>query len=549
MVALGLLALHLQLYYTGDLARLFFVRIFFQVVLAATVIAAMKNVLGIRTIGSFAPVIVALAFLATGLPIGLGLFLGVLGVVLLTRASLHRERIVEPHRVAILITMVSVAITLVALLGLLGDLHVLFFAVLFPILITAWLAERYVEQVTRVGWRNPTKSLAWTLGAIMVSFVAMAQDPLVTGIQLNPLTWPLLVLLNWLLGTRVRFRLSERFRFLGVRRYGLDDDGFISGQFSGNVLTMVVRNREFIQRYNPPEAMASFTKAEAKRRLVPQGIPMARTYMVVARVEQLRDLEAWLGANHRFALKPASGFGGEGILLIQGKGPGGFQTNRGIMGQGELLAHARQILEGAFNLGRQDQVVVEELLSQHGDLGALVPEGLADIRVICFLGYPIMAMARLPTKASGGKANLHLGAVGAGIRLSTGVIVHSTWKGKPTERHPDTGLGLVGFRMPAWREILEVAVEAQRVSGLGYAGVDVALDSDHGPVVMEVNRRPGLEIQNVNLAGLLKRLRLIESLPPWEAAVEDRVDLAMALDVENWERLPAPLARPIVTSR
>jgi hypothetical protein len=153
-----------------------------------------------------------------------------------------------------------------------------------------------------------------------------------------------------------------------------------------------------------------------------------------------------------------------------------------------------------------------------------------------------MAMARLPTRQSGGRANLHSGAVGAGISLSTGRITSATWGGIRVDVHPDTGVLLKGFKIPRWREVLEIASASSEASGLGFTGVDVALDARHGPVVMEVNRRPGLEVQNANRAGLLPRLRAIEARGRLAGAPERRVDVAISLDVDGWAdvRLPPP---------
>src|SRR2546425_7216864 len=108
----------LQVEFASALARLFLVRIFFQVALAALVVATLKNVVGIRTIGMFGPVIVALAFLATGLLFGFALFGLILAVLLLTRVALRREQVQESHRVAILVTIVGVTISSIALFGL-----------------------------------------------------------------------------------------------------------------------------------------------------------------------------------------------------------------------------------------------------------------------------------------------------------------------------------------------------------------------------------------------------------------------------------------------
>ena len=39
---------------------------------------------------------------------------------------------------------------------------------------------------------------------------------------------------------------------------------------------------------------------------------------------------------------------------------------------------------------------------------------------------------------------------------------------------------------------------------LGYVGVDIVLDANYGPMVLEANARPGLNIQIANNQGLLK---------------------------------------------
>jgi alpha-L-glutamate ligase-like protein len=533
MAGFGLYCLFLQFEMSDALQRLYLTRIFFQVAVAALLIAAMKNVLGVRTLGLFAPAIVALAFLATGLILGLALLAVTLGTVLLTRASLVRERVQEAHRVAILVTIVSITIASIAVLGLQYQMHQLFFAVLFPVLIIGWIGERYVERVDRVGWEDPTKELLWTVAAIVISFLVIIQDPLINIVMFNPIAWFLLVFLNWLLGTRVRFRLSERFRFGGVRKFFLADNA-VQGDFGDDVLTMTVRNREFVGKYNPAGLLALLTKDAVKGLLLPLGVPMAATYLILRERSDLEKFKEWMKDHDTFALKPSSSYGGEGILLVKGKQGDLYNTNMGKMSASQIEALAFQILEGQFHGGQNDTAVVEELLIQDELVHDIVPMGLADIRVISFLGYPVMAMMRIPTVASGGKANIHLGAVAAGVRISTGVIFHSVWAGLPSPEHPDTGAALLGRQVPKWDEILEVAAEAQRLAGIGYAGVDIAIDAKRGPVVMEVNRRPGLEIQNANAAGLLRRLRTIERLPPHDLPVEERIRIVQKLDRENW---------------
>src|SRR5207245_89711 len=115
---------------------------------------------------------------------------------------------------------------------------------------------------------------------------------------------------------------------------------------------------------------------------------------------------------------------------------------------------------------------------------------------------------------------------------------------QPQPNHPDTDVALLGKAVPSWDEILEIAAEAQRLSGLGFAGVDISLDARNGPVVMEVNRRPGLEIQNANAAGLLRRLRMIEALRDGNVSLEERLLIVRQFDKDHWGLRPSRPAPP-----
>ena len=278
--------------------------------------------------------------------------------------------------------------------------------------------------------------------------------------------------------------------------------------------------------------------------LIPLGIPMAKTYGILRTRADVAAMRPWMATHDRFVLKPASGHGGEGILLVRGKAGAAYDTSMGPLTEAQVEVQALAILAGEYGGDHQDAAVLEELLEPHPALKELSPIGLADVRVISFRGYPVMAMMRIPTQASGGKANLHLGAVAAGVRLSTGTIVHCVWRGQPQPNHPDTDVALLGKAVPSWDEILEIAAEAQRLSGLGFAGVDISLDARNGPVVMEVNRRPGLEIQNANAAGLLRRLRMIEALRDGNVSLEERLLIVRQFDKDHWGLRPSRPAPP-----
>jgi len=543
IAVLAIYTSYLQLTMRDSLLQLFLVRNFFQVVIAALVIATMKNVFGLRTLGTFGPAIVALAFLSTGLLLGLGLFGLILVAVFATRAALAQQHVQGAHRVAILVSMIGVIISTVTLIGLQFEQHELFYAVLFPVLISAWMGESYVEETVRVGWGPPTLDLAGTIVAIVVSFVVITQDWLVDFVMANPTSWLVIVLTNWFLGTRIRLRIGEYFRFWGPIHYGGDGPG--PGDYRGDILTMVVRNRDFVAKYNPTGVMARAGKDAVRKLLQPYGIPVAKTYLTITRWGEMDSFRDWMSIHNKFAIKPDRGYGGEGILLVKGGGWNGhYDTNMGVLDAPAIESHVRSILDGEFHDGG-DSALVEELLAEDSSLRKVAPVGLADFRIISFLGYPVMAMMRIPTSSSGGKANLHSGAVAAGVQISTGMITHAVLHGNAQPCHPDTGDVILGQKVPDFDEILEVAAEAQRLTGLGFAGVDVCLVAGRGPVVMEVNRRPGLEIQNANAAGLLRRLRIIEELPKREKPVEERIELAKRLDSGGWQIPPEQSLEPV----
>jgi alpha-L-glutamate ligase-like protein len=155
--------------------------------------------------------------------------------------------------------------------------------------------------------------------------------------------------------------------------------------------------------------------------------------------------------------------------------------------------------------------------------------GVPDIRVLVFIGYPVMAMVRLPTRHSRGKANLHQGAVGAGLDLATGRTTFGVLGNSAIDEHPDTGAPIAGLQIPHWDALLDLASRCYELTGLGYLGVDIVLDREHGPMLLELNARPGLNIQIANRCGLALRLRAVE-----RAAGEAAADARIAFSREHF---------------
>lgn len=287
---------------------------------------------------------------------------------------------------------------------------------------------------------------------------------------------------------------------------------------SRKLLGMNARNLSFIRPYNRKSGFRlADDKILSKRVMKKNGIAVPA---LLAKIKNHDDLENfdWQTLASSFALKPNHGFGGEGILVVYAKSKKHPDTwikaDGSLVSVEDLKSHIRNILDGTYSLSnRPDTAFFEERLQLLKLFKPYAHRGIPDIRVIVFNKVPVMAMLRLPTKHSGGKANLQQGAVGVGIDLATGTTTTAVWqKSKIIEYLPDTRLLLSGIKIPYWNDILKLAVRSQEVSGLGFLGADVAIDKERGPVLLELNARPGLSIQIANLSGLKERLERVAGL-------------------------------------
>lgn len=283
---------------------------------------------------------------------------------------------------------------------------------------------------------------------------------------------------------------------------------------ANGVLGLNRRNGDYIARYNPRRLYPRVDdKVLTKELAIDAGIAVPALYRVLSEQHEIESLGE-IGREHqRFVVKPAHGAGGNGIVVIRGVRNGRYQLPSGRLVDEDALAHhISSALSGLYSLGgHRDRVLIEYCVQSHPIFEPLAYAGVPDVRLIVLLGYPVMAMSRLPTRLSEGKANLHQGAVGAGIDLATGVTTGGVLGNDRIVDHPDTGHAIAGLEIPHWDSILDLGARAYEIAGLGYIGVDIVIDRDLGPLVLELNARPGMNIQIANRAGLLSRLRAIEA--------------------------------------
>ncbi len=274
------------------------------------------------------------------------------------------------------------------------------------------------------------------------------------------------------------------------------------------VLGLNGRNLNVLTAWNPkPLYRLADDKLATKELCAQYGIAVPQTFAVVDHPVQVRRLDRLVGSHSEFIVKPVRGAGGRGVVLITGRSDRSFMTVGGTMSSADLRYHLLEILGGTYSLGgRADRAMIEQRIASHPALAAWSAGGTPDVRIVLFRGAPIMAMLRLPTSRSAGRANLHQGALGVGLDLRTGSAIAAVCEGKTVDRHVDSGLSIGDIAVPAWPEILAVARRLAAVIGLGYLGVDIVLDDRARPVVLEANGRPGLTIQIANRCGLLKKI-------------------------------------------
>jgi alpha-L-glutamate ligase-like protein len=285
-----------------------------------------------------------------------------------------------------------------------------------------------------------------------------------------------------------------------------------------NVLGMNSRNLLYVRPYNRKiSRRLADDKIHSKRVLKKNGIPVPAIIDKIISHEALEKFD-WNSLPNSFVLKPNRGFGGEGIVVLYGRKKNCSDTwikaDGSVVTIEDLKTHVQNILDGTYSLSNTpDTAFFEERMKLLKLFKPYVYKGIPDIRVLVFNKVPIMAMLRLPTKESGGKANLQQGAIGLGIDLASGTTTTAVQgKAKMIEYLPGSRLLLSGLKIPYWKDILRMAVRCQEISKLGYLGADIAIDGDKGPVVVELNARPGLSIQVANLAGLAERLRRVVGL-------------------------------------
>ncbi|MEL6968966.1 MAG: sugar-transfer associated ATP-grasp domain-containing protein [Bacteroidota bacterium] len=288
---------------------------------------------------------------------------------------------------------------------------------------------------------------------------------------------------------------------------------FSSSTPAGGALGINERNLRYVYARNNKEAFPyADDKIICKEALDAAGIACASTYGIIERIGDIPEI--WQGLQHheRLAVKPAKGSGGGGIMILKKNDEGRWCSGGRVLSDEQIFSHLAQLLMGMYSFGTSDRVLIEQCIIPHSFFHEIYPAGVPDFRVILLDQKPAMGMLRLPTARSNGKANLHQGGLGIGIDMEKGTLAYA-YDGQAYHIvHPDSQQQILGKKIPYWEALLELSIQtAEAFPELGYLGVDIVLDQELGPLIMEINVRPGLGIQLANRASLKQLLQKISS--------------------------------------
>ncbi len=282
-----------------------------------------------------------------------------------------------------------------------------------------------------------------------------------------------------------------------------------------DLLGINARNALYLSRSSGKAKSIVRSKYATKILLRSNNIACASIYGILATTEDINDFD-WASLEKDFVIKPTNGYAGTGVVAFRTKQDADTWVD--MLGNSwslsDIKLHCDDILSGQYSIhGLNHNVIIEERIPIHPKLLKYSYKGTPDIRVIVFNSVPVMAMLRLPTEESGGRANLSQGAIGVGIDIASGVTTHAiAHKNEAIQFLPGTKKKLNGIIIPEWDAILETAVLATSAAEMSLAGIDLFIHQEKGPMVVEINAAPGLSIQMANREGLRRRLERVEDL-------------------------------------
>ncbi|MEK9151708.1 MAG: 7TM domain-containing protein [Patescibacteria group bacterium] len=190
--------------------------------LVATLVAFFRQVVGIKAFGIYTPSIITFALLAfdpNGLKYGIAIFVSVILVGLVTRLALKRFRLLYLPRVAITLSVISLAILFILVIGGIYGRTGLASISIFPLLIMITLAEKFVATQIEKGSRAAFVLAIETLVISVIGYYLVRWNALAALLLSYPWAVLFTFLINFSLGKWTGLRVTEYFRFRKILRH------------------------------------------------------------------------------------------------------------------------------------------------------------------------------------------------------------------------------------------------------------------------------------------------------------------------------------------
>jgi len=190
--------------------------------LVATLVAFFRQVIGIKAFGIYTPSIVTFALIAfdpNGIKYGIAIFISIILVGMISRFILKKFRLLYLPRVAITLSIVSLAILLILVVGGMYHRTGLASVSIFPLLIMITLTEKFISTQIEKGSKVAFILALETLIISIVGYSLISWQALTNLL----LTYPWIVFftfaINFSLGKWSGLRITEYFRFRKIARY------------------------------------------------------------------------------------------------------------------------------------------------------------------------------------------------------------------------------------------------------------------------------------------------------------------------------------------
>ncbi|MFD2256234.1 UUP1 family membrane protein [Luteolibacter algae] len=181
--------------------------------LGAFVVVLMRNIIGIPTLGTFMPVLLALALLELPLLQGLVMFTLLVGAGLWFRFLLSRMNLLVVPRVAACVVIVTLLMMLMGVFSYQLGMSVGIKITLFPMIIIAWTLERMSLIWEEEGKRSAITQVAGSVFVAVCAYRFMKVSQLQYWASYFPELLLILLAGILLIGRYTGYRLSELIRF------------------------------------------------------------------------------------------------------------------------------------------------------------------------------------------------------------------------------------------------------------------------------------------------------------------------------------------------